>query len=547
MNCRSDQYKKKKKRQSPPWLLFLCFVLIASSTPVLGQAGPWFPGQTPGDSGHIPNPEPKNNATFGNSISIFEDRLVVGAFGDSEVYIFERDPVDEQWKLGMTAGAISGQLSPVNGWFGWSVSVWGDVLVVGAPEDWPAGAPFSGSAHIYERDGATEQWISTQVIPNPDLGNYEEFGKSVSIWGDVLAIGTSGDTPVPSTIESGSVTIFERDGLTGQWIEGQLISHPDPQGINIFGETVSLSGNRLAVGAPWQPAGSSGTIFNAGSVFLYERDSNSGEWILETSIANPEPQEWEEFGRSLSLDGDFLVVGIPLDDSAGGVDSGSVFLYQREAATGQWVPVEVGAPAGNLPGQLIGPNPSTREGFGSSVALDGDLLAVGAHLDEVNGMDEAGSVYIYQRTKAQGPWQLLQSAANPDPQQFDKYGYSVAITPQALVIAAAFDEAGAMVDVGSLYLYEPEGVFIRGDCNVDGSFNVADVVKSLSYLFSGGTLPSCLDSCDGNDDGNLNLADAVMMLNDLFLPGSPPLPSPESVCSIDPTTDPLNCSDYDCP
>lgn len=81
---------------------------------------------------------------------------------------------------------------------------------------------------------------------------------------------------------------------------------------------------------------------------------------------------------------------------------------------------------------------------------------------------------------------------------------------------------------------------VRGDCNADGLFNIADPIFFLGYLFSMGTTPGCLDSCDSNDDGQTNIADAIRSLSALFGGGaSPPAPFPS--CGPDPTVDSLSC------
>lgn len=87
--------------------------------------------------------------------------------------------------------------------------------------------------------------------------------------------------------------------------------------------------------------------------------------------------------------------------------------------------------------------------------------------------------------------------------------------------------------------------FERGDCNADGAFNIADGVRVLSYLFSGGVGLACEKACDGNDDGALNIADAVAMLESLF-GTTGPLPLP-TVCGADPTGDALTCMAPACP
>ena len=138
---------------------------------------------------------------------------------------------------------------------------------------------------------------------------------------------------------------------------------------------------------------------------------------------------------------------------------------------------------------MYGPNPTVVEGFGASASLSDDLLVIGTNSVEVAGFDYAGGVHIYQQVTASGPWQLLQTIYDPVPQPFDMYGNAVEISDEVLIVAVAFDESGNIFDAGGLYLYGPEGFFLRGDCNSDGSFNIGDAVKLLSYLFSGGVLP----------------------------------------------------------
>lgn len=82
--------------------------------------------------------------------------------------------------------------------------------------------------------------------------------------------------------------------------------------------------------------------------------------------------------------------------------------------------------------------------------------------------------------------------------------------------------------------------FLRSDCNVDGTFDIADPVLTLGYLFEGSTTP-CDDACDANDDGVVDVADAVFGLSTLFAEGPPP-PAPYPDCGEDPSDDPLRCA-----
>ena len=94
-----------------------------------------------------------------------------------------------------------------------------------------------------------------------------------------------------------------------------------------------------------------------------------------------------------------------------------------------------------------------------------------------------------------------------------------------------------------LALGEFDAAFLRGDSNADGSVNIADAVSTLSFLFTAGVRPYCLDAADANDDGTLDISDPIALLGYLFL-GDTPLPYPGVVISgSDATPDALYCSD----
>ncbi|OUU26003.1 MAG: hypothetical protein CBC13_00950 [Planctomycetia bacterium TMED53] len=109
----------------------------------------------------------------------------------------------------------------------------------------------------------------------------------------------------------------------------------------------------------------------------------------------------------------------------------------------------------------------------------------------------------------------------------------------------AIDICGGSVNTLACSLLCEEGpTFVRGDCNADGSNNIADVVAALTFLFGGGGTPLCADACDINDDGNLDISDPVFLLSNLFSNGNNP-PAPYPNCGVDGTdTDPLDCVNF---
>ena len=106
---------------------------------------------------------------------------------------------------------------------------------------------------------------------------------------------------------------------------------------------------------------------------------------------------------------------------------------------------------------------------------------------------------------------------------------------------------GATVTFEEVFpLAEPLGAeFQRGDCNTDGSFNIADAIFTLASLFGGGPAGSCTDACDSNDDGSVNIADPIYSLAALFSGGQMPDPPSPGSCGYDATdSDTLDCEKY---
>lgn len=83
--------------------------------------------------------------------------------------------------------------------------------------------------------------------------------------------------------------------------------------------------------------------------------------------------------------------------------------------------------------------------------------------------------------------------------------------------------------------------FQRGDCNLDGNFDIADAIRLLDQVFGGAPPSTCADACDSNDDGALDVADSIALLSSVFGVGAPP-PAPHPACGTDPTMDSLGCA-----
>lgn len=167
------------------------------------------------------------------------------------------------------------------------------------------------------------------------------------------------------------------------------------------------------------------------------------------------------------------------------------------------------------------------------LTFDPPVLSVGLELLTNNLADHTLTVNLLS-----GPSVTFTDAdLETSPNTFEFVG----VTSPTPIVSIFLDTVdGAVQNDGISVILLPRQ-FQRGDCNQDSSFNIADAISILSFLFSGGTTPDCLDPCDSNDDGDLDISDAVAVLSYQFIPGSPNLPAPFPGCGIDPTFDPLPC------
>jgi formylglycine-generating enzyme required for sulfatase activity len=185
------------------------------------------------------------------------------------------------------------------------------------------------------------------------------------------------------------------------------------------------------------------------------------------------------------------------------------------------------APAAALPG--AGAN---QANYGNAV---GGVTPVGSYAGAAGRYgtyDQGGNVWEWLETEIDGE-RGIRGGSYDDYEMLLESWYRDAEKPVFEAAFIGFRMAGAGSD--------PIGTpFLRGDVNQDGSLNIADAVRSLNYLFGGGTAPACLSAVDANDSGNVDIADAIALLAHLFA-GTGPLAPPFTSCGADPTPDGLTC------
>lgn len=203
-----------------------------------------------------------------------------------------------------------------------------------------------------------------------------------------------------------------------------------------FGYSVLLSGDTAVVGAYGDDIGSN---VDQGSAYVFTRDR--GVWSLQQKLTSDDAASFARFGSSLALDGDTLVVGAQQDSVGATEFQGSAYVFTR--AGGVWMQQQ----------RLIAADGQSNDYFGVKVAVSGDMLVVGAPLDDIGSTQDQGAAYFY--TRSGGVWTLRQKLTAPngleDP--YDSYGISVALSEDTLAVGAYKEDASFLGDDGVVYIY----------------------------------------------------------------------------------------------
>lgn len=323
---------------------------------------------------------------------------------------------------------------PITDQFGIAVAMEGDVAVIGAPLDDDEYGHSSGAAFVYYRDqGGTDQWGKVARLvgtSGPTQSKIFRFGRSVSISGDLLAVGAP-----DSTFDRGEVFLFQRDlGGADQWGELLQISTALAPG-DLFGSAVALDGDTLLVGAPRAK-----TPALTGAVYVFERDhGGAGTWG-EVAMLLPGFYNEGAFGGTLALSGTTALIG----------NGSTTYIFERDTdGLGQW-------------GETARLISSDGEVSGTSAAIQGDIAVVG---DGNYGI--GGAVYVFERH--QGGLNLWGQVAKLSPGiRGAGFGSRVAIDGSTIV-ANAPGLASDTVD-GVIYAFERH----RGGDNAWGAMTRLD-------------------------------------------------------------------------
>ena len=386
--------------------------------------------------------------------------------------------------------------------FGWSMAISGDTLAVGSYSESSSAtgvngdqndnsAVNSGAAYIFVRSGGV--WTQQAYLKASNTGVNDHFGYSVALSGDTVVVGASyedsnatgvnGDGNNNSAVESGAAYVFTRSG--GTWTQQAYLKASNTGGDDYFGCSVAIASDTVVVGAYGERSNATGVNGDqgnnsapaAGAAYVFTRDGTT--WTQQAYLKASNTGEYDAFGGSAAISGDTAVVGAGGEASVAGGVNGDQDDNSASGAGAAYVFVRLGG-VWTQQAYLKASNPDSYDDFGCSLAISGDILVVGAYQEGsgatgVNGEQKnndypgSGAAYVFTRFAANWFQSAYIKASNTG--TFDHFGCSVTISGDTVVAGANQEDSIA--------------TGVNGDASNDGSS-----ATGAAYVFTGqGELP----------------------------------------------------------
>ena len=398
---------------------------------------------------------------FGQSVAISGDTIVVGSTGEDSnqttitngltasannasnasgaVYVYKRN-ADDEWEQQAYIKAANADAGDS---FGLTVDIDGNTIVVatynedsnqttitnGATASSDNTLSASGAAYVYKRTG--NNWAQEAYIKAANAGANDQYGIAAAISGDTIVIGANLEDSNQTTITngatasadntasaSGAAYVYKRTG--SNWAQEAYLKASNAQSGDVFGVSVAIDGDRIAVGAISEDsnqttvtngttASADNTAGQSGAVYVYKRTGSN--WAQEAYLKAANAEANDNFGKGLSISGDRIVVGASGEDSNQSTisndgtasadntasQSGAVYVFKRTGSN--WA----------QEAYLKAPNPDASDAFGYGCVISGDKIIAGAVGEDSNqtsigngdtassdnSANNAGAAYIF--------------------------------------------------------------------------------------------------------------------------------------------------------
>ncbi|MDA0798700.1 MAG: FG-GAP repeat protein [Chloroflexi bacterium] len=258
-------------------------------------------------------------------------------------------------------------------------------------------------------------------------------GSSIAVSGDTAVLGAY-RRDVGGNVDQGVAVVFVRNGTT--WTEQTELTASDGAANHGFGFSLDISGDTVVV-------------YGGGAIYVFVRTGTT--WTQQQKLTAPIGSE-TSWGQSVAVDGDTVVVG--------GFGSAHVFVRTE----GTWGAPQALTAIGGLDG----------DAFGASVAVDGDTVIVSAPVAAwIDELDSAspGAAFVFVR--GESSWSQQQKLTASDGVEYDRFGSSVGLSGNTVVVGAEDSNPGGNLDQGSAYVYYRSGTAWSQQAKLTASDGVA--------------------------------------------------------------------------
>ncbi|MEK6482006.1 gliding motility-associated C-terminal domain-containing protein [Catalinimonas sp. 4WD22] len=372
---------------------------------------------------------------FGTSMSFGKNFGVVAAYQDNDkgsdagaAYVYARS--GDYWVQHTKLYASDAESRD---FFGHSVYIQDDYILVGAAGD-DGNEEAAGSVYVFHYDG--ENWIEEARLTTSDGQTDDLFGQTISMYGQYAIISSKGDDDHGSF--SGAAYIFHYDG--NNWVEQAKLTASDAEENDIFGNAVAIYKDQAFVGAYYENG-------RAGAVYVYTKIGN--QWVEQQKLTNMDNQLFTLFGKSISVNNDFMVIGAP-GESTNGRSAGAVYTYTLD--NNLWKPQ----------GKLLASDGEELDHFGNSVHISGNNAIVGSYADDDLG-NESGAAYVFQYNGTN--WFERTKILPEDGEPRDNFGDEVYIEDGYVLVSSYLKGSEEKEYVGAVYHFSFTGIPPTGECD----------------------------------------------------------------------------------
>lgn len=358
--------------------------------------------------------DPKPGIFFGQFLKWNENTAIISAHLDFEngsasgsMYFF--DLIDNTFIQTQKYFPADGA---VEDYFAYSISTFGDFMIVGAHHDSDKGAS-SGAAYILKK--YDNNWSLFQKIVPEDGKEADEFGNTVSIYGNWAAVCAYLNDD--KGINSGCVYLYHFDGVNWKFHSKIFPNNYEPY--SMFGISLEISENRLLVGAPLH--NNNGNDRGAAYIFSLKNE----HWQQEIELKTTGIEDLDQFGSEVKISNNYAFISAIKDDDKG-INSGALYVFKNESDS-NWIFYQKIVPEDGRQG----------DGFGISIEANDTELFVGSYFDDDNGTN-SGSVYYYRLIN--GYWEFVKKITPNEVDEGDAFGVSVSLNQEGLLVGAYSDD-----------------------------------------------------------------------------------------------------------